>query len=477
MEFSNGARAAVATVALTVASAGCVSPERVMPESAGQCGINGTDEAVMRFDGTHFFQERDFGFASDITDSIDEMSPDNTPEEFANALISSLSGELGTLKVVIDPSVNLGEWHTGEGGEDQQMRRGQKISFLYDLADVMSVLSEYPPGLLSVLGVDTVKLADTYKSDAIGGHYDTSANEIQIEYNKARESGFDIRRLKITVAHEIGHAIHDTLCAGYDHDDLELAGSIEFLGYPPGKATEDELTLFYQQVPIAQVVYGPERIFPGLYGATSVEEYFASIVSFTTEERGLIQEGDADYGTLLYKNQQLVVDRIEQLLPGFRAFVEQQTRILRRDPDNEINKYVQETFITTREVRELALTAKGQTVVLNGLGVVANPGGSSVNVVLHPAVEISDSGELHLQLDSDNYLNLSLTDVKNDLYFFRPSGSEELFANESDVIQQSLTIDELPRRQQLWVGDPATDRVLTAAEEQGLELVHLMFVS
>lgn len=284
---------------------------------------------------------------------------------------------------------------------DQQILAGK-------VDNLLRVLNEYPRELFETIGVTSVRVAEQYES--YRGHFDDTADEILVEFDAFSNGGASLDALRLTVAHEVfGHAAHSSYCEGLIEADRQISEKNEdfdYLGYPQDGTSPEQLEQFYAQVPDELLVYGPERMFARAYGASSVAEDVATIVEFTLEQRGLIRDGDKDFGSPLQQKQQEIVGRMEEMLPGFRIFAEQHTDLLRTDPLNEVNIDHEHTLVVPPELAPDAATynpetehdfdfASGDTVnVLNGAIYYPHEKERGGTLGYYPIVNINPSAEI-----------------------------------------------------------------------------------
>lgn len=352
----------------------------------------------------------------EIVDFIDYTQPDLDPEAFANAFIDMDSTRIQKeVSVILDESTGLTEWTTEllklDDGTEHPLVRNEKMGLISLLGNVVDVLDEYPAGFFDDIGISTLRLADTHESAA--GHFDLLAGEIQLEYTHKSEDYLTDHEIHYIVAHEVGHAVHSKLCEGLDAYDTELAGDIDFIGSLSDTASQEETEAHYSKIPSSHYEYGPERVFPREYGASSVQEYFATILEFTMEGRGLIQPEDADFGSVLQLNQELVIERIEDIYPGFRDFLELQTLRLRAQDSNELYEDLKPVIITKEEIiAKQAELLPDDILVVNGL--LLNGGFNRREVTLFPELQLNEYDESYSVI-VDKWSNGGSVSIRLDL--------------------------------------------------------------
>lgn len=481
-------RAGAAGLAMLLA--GCslqpVSPETDKPAKTAaavpfdSCALYSQDaKAIMPFDGQKLLEQDtsypDTGVKADI---MLAAFPDAKPYEFMERYAKTRQEVLrqGGIKLVIDPLAVPAEW---EPDNDNYQHSG----LIRGIDGILDLLAQYPTGIFPKLGVKTIRLADDHKG-VVAGSYSKSKDEIQIEYNKGEKTPLSIGGLPTIIAHETGHAIHDKLCGGNDTDDIELSKGITFIGPATKDANEEETRTHDLLVPKNQLAYGPSRVFPRAYSATSVQEYFATMVEYTLEERGLIQPGDADYQSPLYEKQLVVVSRLEKLFPGFKDFAQKQTEILRMNPQNEIYTNAPHVKISMKEVlQDLARQDVDDSLVLNGFFVLPNYGGRGGDISIFPRItEAYDGIKVWLEQFDDSegsgsYMELESDDNEtNSHLFFEMPGAKQLLVSKSRV-EDSLGTYGVEPHTGHWSGDPTTNKFIQTIVAQGAKPVIVEFTN
>lgn len=287
----------------------------------------------------------------------------------------------------------------------------EQQSLIYKVENLLLALSDYPQSMLDILGIKTIRLADIYEDYA--GHYDRQNGEVLLEFDAFNGSEASLEQLRGAVAHEIvGHGFHDLLCEDGFQTDLALSSlnTMAYIGYLPDNSTDEQQTAHYDRARgVSSFAAGANRIFAREYGAVSVYEDFATIVEFSLEYRGLIMPGDADYGSPLQLKQQLIIDRIEKITPGFRAYVEARSRLLRQQPKNEIYSVPLGELVVPYEYADLAVPEggdytkdcfepdeNGQVTILDGAIFFDGHSGDGRGgfIAINPAVQIDSTGKV-----------------------------------------------------------------------------------
>lgn len=277
-----------------------------------------------------------------MSEGIDERltlikaNPDLNPQQLANKYLETKATQTNRPKLKLELSSDLfaPDWDPAKDKGYSSEKQGliAKVALFWD------VLSEFQDGLLDALDVDTIHVE---KLNKIGGYFSDSNDSVGAEFGSVDdEMGQAKKNLRQIITHEVlGHAAHARYCRGDIQADSDLAahtGDFKYIGLFDADWPQEEIDNHYKRVPTELTAYGPSRAFTEAYGASNSAEHFATIVAFTLEKRGLIMPGDDDHGSPLYEAQQIIVNRLEMLLPGFKQLVEARTQLLRRDPKNEI---------------------------------------------------------------------------------------------------------------------------------------------
>lgn len=338
--------------------------------------------------------------------------PDASPRELVDEYMAEnahsnlkLVFDENTLPDNWDPNYNIFSGKSEDHAQNPTVFEMQKQVPIGKVANLLKALLDYPPEFLASLGVDTVRIANEYKYFA--GHFDRGSHEILIEFDTFSNGGDSLAVLRQVVTHEVlGHAVHDVICGGNVFNDKELAqynNGYEYLGNTDDSKSIEEIKAHYKQIPHELLDVGPKRTFTREYGASNTAEDFATIVEFTLEERGLILPGDPDYDSPLFKKQQLVVKRIEQLLPGFTSYAQQRTLALRNTPDSELNKPKQELITIPQDIipsvaeydpKANVFDRKSQVAVLNGARYLPYEEGRGGVLDMYPRVKIDPEGKI-----------------------------------------------------------------------------------
>lgn len=248
------------------------------------------------------------------------MDPQLGLEEFAKIYLARLVAIKGSeIDIILDPSLGLSDWPGNISDLSSAMDTAKVLS------SVISQIMIYNPDILQRFGIDRIRLANIYQTFA--GHYNPGDHEILFDFKDDKLQDEGIYKVMI---HELAHAYYDKFCNGIQHNDSEISNhnSIEYVGCP-GECGDNN-------IPQELYQYGLRREFVNEYATSSVKEDFATIVAWSFVERGIIMPGDADYKSPLYYKQQIIIDRLEQMIPGSREFLAKLTILLRLKNDNEI---------------------------------------------------------------------------------------------------------------------------------------------
>jgi hypothetical protein len=284
-------------------------------------------------------------YGSSILDFL-EANEQLTPQELVDAFLAENQHRLNGnhFKLVFDEGQIPDDWMknkeetTGtsvDPDNDPLLVEFENQILIGKVDNLIHVISEYPGNTFDMLGIETIRIGDRHLSNSVGGHFSVDESEIHIEFDTFG-NGDNLSTLRGILAHELmGHAAHAAYCRGNylaDEEISRLNGNFEYISEPGLVVDAAE----YEKLPEEYFAYGPNRLFPREYGAHSVAEDFATIVEFTLEQRGLIREGDADFDSPLHHKQQIIMLRLETIMPGFAAFAEKRTNFLRKLPTNEV---------------------------------------------------------------------------------------------------------------------------------------------
>lgn len=388
------------------------------------------------------------------------------------------------LELIIDPSIAKSNVDTATRDQD-----GIDLpnSLLTSIDYVAVTAQSYPPDVLSALNIQSIRVADIEADPTIGGQYfrpyKKKPGEIELEYNLPKTNAtnpdndqtLDKDDVQSYFAHEIGHALHNEYCNGGDYNDTDLTQSIDFIGTLDPGLSDDAVQRLYAAIPSEQLDYGPGRVFPNPYAATNAKEYFASVIAFTTEERGLIMRGDADYGSLLQEEQRLIVARVEQMFPGFTDFVVKRTAVLRSDASNEIYSKAPGLVTSITKLDRLVRSSGPDGLLLDGFVLVSQRDGRGSQIGLYPKIEVY-KGRLQLTVfDRDpEYLGIELdpSQRNTEILFFPFNAKTKLLPI---VDRQPTDITNLPARSGSWTGSPDVAAFLGSAKVKDITPLLLEF--
>jgi hypothetical protein len=275
-----------------------------------------------------------------------------------------------------------------------------------------------------------------------------------------------------TLLHEIEHLLaFKVICEGYDavtDKEFSLIGSHEYAGRDEIESIKDYL-------------YRPnrEREFASKYGGTVVEEDRAEIFLWTINDRGLILPGDPDYESPLRKKQELLVSRIEQLVPGFTTSLEELTRELRIVGRTELdrwleNPYESDQFGAISEILKSALDQQRPVEQLRGaVLIISQENENEYKAIENPIVVRDEDGQIYAVAWADPLTGLEGGFFYKDLMSLRNAedtdprivSDEMTFSKRSEVLKFDPAI--------LMIGDVLASefddgRLLTESEVNSL---------
>lgn len=217
--------------------------------------------------------------------------------------------------------------------EDTPEERELRLASL--TRDIYMQIMHFQPGLLKMIGMDSIALADSYERYLATFDWVRDQVSVELDYDWDED---DIRGY--IIGHEVlGHGLYDYL---FNDMGVVLRGFEENIFIEPGHLGSGHTHVHDSEylAPEEFYSYGPNRRFFSGYSATNFGEHFAEIARYTFEVRGLIMPGDADYGSPLQKDQGAYISYIEQIFPGVGSYLEQATTRMRMAPENVVNKDV-----------------------------------------------------------------------------------------------------------------------------------------
>ena len=356
---------------------------------------------------------------NEFIESYSDLKPAQLVEQYmieSATLNTSLVFDEGILEEDWDPYLNIFSGEQEPQKQTDTMIGFQKQILVKKVDNLLRAFAEYPPEFLASLGINTIRVADNFENYA--GQFDIDSNEVIIEFDVFSGGEESLQTLREYISHEVlGHGTHEKICDGNVFNDTALSSynnGFEYIGEYSDEATGEDIENHYSQIPSNLLDIGPDRTFVEGYGATNSAEDFATIVEWTTERRGLVMPEDADYGSPLAQKQERIGERIEQLLPGYKAFCEQRTRILRRNPDNEINIHNSRLIDIPDEITSNAKEYSTEnwdemydrtdyvTVINGGVYESSRFGARNGSISLYPRVTVGPSGKIYSIISSDS---------------------------------------------------------------------------
>lgn len=457
-----------------------------------QCASEENLTPIQQFDSSGFYKEDQHFYIYDMMKIMDLAQPDASPQEYADHFIEIHEETLAKkgIKLEFHTNYDLVDWRDGQNEFGGDFKIDQKRTLLLNLDDMIAVLEDYPDGMLPRLGINKVLLADSTPSETTGGHF--IPGEIQVEYSLDEDTAqreITKRQMYKIIAHEVAHGLHYYLCDGSEKYDQRLGDGVDFIGRLPKGATREEAEALFANIPPEQLAYGKERVFPNEYSATLVTEYFASIMEFTMEQRGLIMPGDADFESPLYYKQQMIVERIEHVLPGFTEFLQKQTVVLRHHPNSEIYNNIETVDIAVSELPSLIPnTAPGERVYLNGAtladgDIIGYGGRDEAYVTLFPRASKyqQPDGSYNLEIythETNSGLDQSFTfkhDHEPEMILLQLPGDNNLFIVRGEGAAEAEKFG-MPARDAKWVGTDQSLHFLAEMYANGARPVKYKFI-
>ncbi len=393
-----------------------------------------------------------------LQDLIDAEHPHYIPSQFAETYaegLQILTGDEVGIPIVVDHSLDLGQWPAdGEtetattldlgDGESYTERDAYQTRIAIALETLVEQVSRYPREFYQSLGIEQIRLADMH--DYYMAHFDPWNHEIEYDFDLNFTYGEAMFNM---LAHELAHAYHYTYCGGADWNDPEFSSfnSIAYQGYAPDTTNSQGTGDIETTVPDTFFSYGPEREFVEPYGLSSPQEDFATIVEWTLTKRGIIQPEDADYNSPLYHKQQLVVDRLESLMPGARSYIETQTIMLRLRMENEIYTLSERPLLEIsfdslydliNQTTKVPLVVDG--LLANSFSLLSKPYPSIMSL---PTLSTGylDSGVA----DTDRYISISSSRDEDDkTHLYRDLIFDDYDKDLTFFIPESALIDGMP---------------------------------
>lgn len=135
-----------------------------------------------------------------------------------------------------------------------------------------------------------------------------------------------------TLIHELGHALQFKLCnkgSEFQATIKRLQDSGELHPY-----LRDFLLTIDQRV----AELSSYRQYPEPYGAQNPEEHWATMFEQIILMRGIVMEGDKDWGSPYHQVQSAMINDIERQFPGFIQYLTKITALRRMSSNSEFNK-------------------------------------------------------------------------------------------------------------------------------------------
>ncbi len=216
------------------------------------------------------------------------------------------------------------------------------------MREVSYALAQLPPELIHEVDLQNLDIVGgIVKGDAtfIDGTYNRLENEVRVS-----SDAFDLRSV---VMHEVVHAIDAKIFCSPDAERVneELA---KVSGHLYGNA---------DKIQSSDYMATEGRHFATVYSATDLDEDRAELLEYTLQRRGIIREGDRDFGSPMHQKQEILLDQLEVVTPGVRESLERQTDMMREiepgddeaefiaDPENP-NEYITYSNLLLRTLEQ-----------------------------------------------------------------------------------------------------------------------------
>jgi len=234
----------------------------------------------------------------------------------------------------------------GEGDDPTHPDTDQVYWLLEAVEASLERLDSYPDGLLRAFGIDSFTfyaMQNTKRAETAAYFYPGSHHiELIVSDLHKHSAGSSFRHL---VTHEaIGHGLHSAMCNDFEDLGIEFAGDIPFVEKNAAASiTPADREQFWSNFNDSAFVYGPDMIFvrqPSVHGVSEVE-YFAELLTWTLEERGIVSADDPEAGSLVDINQKILLEGIRDELPMLYETLVSTTPQIREEYNQRIHDDVQ----------------------------------------------------------------------------------------------------------------------------------------
>ena len=336
------------------------------------------------------FSESNEAVAESLDTLFEQYFDENTgTEEEALAAVQALTETYGfTLTLPHESRVG--------SGFDYGAVTGDITVFLNDkMRELATALSYFSPELIKKIGLTEMALVNqitrTPGYDDGGSVVDAAAGVFIGDSNIIYVDIGSMWNIEDVVVHEVIHAIDSKILCGDDmfiDDALTKYNTIPYTGFGEELDKVDPLLA----IPTA------DRMYFRTYGAANVAEDRATILEETIMRRGLILEGDPDWGSPLQLKQAELVRRLEGVTPGFGNYMLKRTIFLRNSSNNELNDFIPNPYedgelSSVSDIIENAYKNNLPVEQLRGVVLTESiPGGEGNSLIVENPIIIRDEG-------------------------------------------------------------------------------------
>ena len=257
---------------------------------------------------------------------------ENLQQEFQN------SGSESTKQIL----ENLTDYYSVDfliGSEEDETTDYYNISYLSDedirqnsnftivdttLGGLLKALEKYPPSTLPHM-LDSIRIVKDIEG-SVSGFFLKNKKSITLELGATRN----------VIEHELAHSLDNLLCkdpesvlSDYEEDsDFTDLSSVEYIGFSAYSKQG------YYDYSAEYYLVGPHQEFASTYGMINVAEDRAETLEFITRY-GLPLEEDPHYGSPFHQKMELLISRINAILPDFFDQIQTDVNARRNDQTAE----------------------------------------------------------------------------------------------------------------------------------------------
>lgn len=134
--------------------------------------------------------------------------------------------------------------------------------------------------------------------------------------------------------HELAHGLQRELC-GEGSRFHAVVDQLQAEGVQMPYLNNDQVTVNGELIEISGF-----RQFADTWGAQNILEDWATMLTDTLYRRGIVADGDVDYGSVYQRKQTAMIDDIEARFPGFRNAIQPLSDFYRALPSSPYNQYL-----------------------------------------------------------------------------------------------------------------------------------------